>query len=83
MTRADPLVRSLRDGQNPRGPAGLAIFHFVRGEVEEGAESTIRAIEQRDQMVPMILLSPPYGPMLRASSRWSEVVKLMNLPEHV
>jgi eukaryotic-like serine/threonine-protein kinase len=81
--RADRLVRSLRDGQNPRGPAGLAIFHFVRGEIEEGAESTIGAIEQRDQMVAMILLSPPYGPMLRASSRWPRLAKMMNLPETV
>jgi hypothetical protein len=77
------VVRSLRDGQNPRGPAGLAIFHFVRGEIEEGAESTIGAIEQRDQMVAMILLSPPYGPMLRASSRWPRLAKMMNLPETV
>ncbi|HZZ17001.1 MAG TPA: hypothetical protein VFE08_13690, partial [Candidatus Sulfotelmatobacter sp.] len=75
--------RTLGDGQNHGAPCALAIFHFLCSENEQAAEWTERALEQRDQLVPMILLSPPWGPMLRTSSRWPALAKRMNLPDAV
>jgi serine/threonine-protein kinase len=81
--RARELMAPLHKGHNPRAPVGLAIFHCICGETEQAAEWTERAIEARDQLVAMILLSPPYGPILRRSSLWPRLAKMMNLPEQV
>jgi eukaryotic-like serine/threonine-protein kinase len=79
--RARELLRPLHSGENPRAAIGLALFHCVCGEVEGAAEWTERAIEARDQLVAMLLLTPPYSPILRRSSRWPALAKRMNLPE--
>jgi hypothetical protein len=81
--RAEELLRRLSNRQEYGVPCALAIFHFLCSEIDAGAGWTEKALEQRDQMVPMILLTPPYGPMLRASSRRQALAKRMNLPDTV
>jgi len=81
--RAQELLGPLRNGLNARAPIGLAIFHCICGEAEQAAEWTEKAIEARDQLVAMLLLTPPYLPILRRSSRWPALAKRMNLPETV
>lgn len=80
QARAQEVLRALGDGQAHGAPCGFAMFHFLCSEIEQAAEWTEKAIEQKDQRVPMLLLSPPYGPMLRASSRWPALARIMNLP---
>lgn len=77
------VLRTLRDSQDYGVPCALALFHLLCSENEQAAEWTERALEQRDQLVPMILLTPPWSPMLRASSRWPALAKRMNLPDAV
>jgi serine/threonine-protein kinase len=83
LARARELLRTLGDGQNHGAPCALAIFHFLCSENEQAAEWTERALGQRDPFVPMVLLSPPWGPMLRTTSRWPALAKRMNLPDAV
>jgi len=78
-SRAHEVLRDLGDGQAHGAPCGFAIFHSLCSEVEQAAEWMEKAIEQKHQLVTMLLLSPPYGPMLRASSRWPALSKMMRL----
>ena len=79
--RADELLRSLGDGQAHGAPCALAIYHFIRSEIEQGARWTEKAIEQQDSLVAMLLLTPPYSRMLRSSSCWPKLARMMNLAE--
>ena len=80
--RAQQVLQSLGDGRAHGAPCGFAIYHFLRSEFEQAAEWTEKAIEQKHQMVAMLLLSPPYAPMLRSTSRWPALARMMNLPVH-
>ena len=79
--RASQVLQQLGDGRAHGAPCGFAIYHCLRSEFEQAAEWTQKAIEQKHQMVSMLLLSPPYGPMLRSTSRWPALARMMNLPE--
>jgi serine/threonine-protein kinase len=81
--RAREVLCNLGDSQDYGVPCALALFHLLCSENEQAAEWTERALEQRDQLVPMILLSPPWSPMLRTTSRWPALSKRMNLPDAV
>jgi eukaryotic-like serine/threonine-protein kinase len=81
--RAAELMRGLGNGKANAAPLGFAFFHLLCGEVEEAAEWTERALEQRHPLVPMLLLTPPWEPLLRSSARWPKLAKIMNLPEAV
>ena len=82
--RAEDLLRVFGDAQAYGAPCGFAIFHLLCSEIEQAAEWVEKALEQRQhQMVAMLLLTPPYGPMLRSSSRWPRLARMMNLPEAV
>jgi len=79
--RAAKLVGGLGDGQANGAPVAFAIFHLLCGEVEKAAEWTEKALGQRHNMVAMLLLTPPWNPLLRSSTRWPKLAKMMNLPE--
>jgi TolB-like protein/Tfp pilus assembly protein PilF/predicted Ser/Thr protein kinase len=79
-TRAAELVKGLGDGRANAAPVAFAIFHLLCGEVEKAAEWTEKAVEQRHNMVAMLLLTPPWKPLLRTSARWPELARMMNLP---
>jgi hypothetical protein len=57
------------------------MFHALRNEPEEAAVWFERSIDQRHQFVPMILLTQPYLPVLRASKRWPALARRVNLSE--
>ena len=80
QNRAHDLITSL-DGAAYDAPVALTIFHALRNEPEEAACWFERAVNQRNPFVTMILLTPPYLPVLRASSRWPFLASLLNLSE--
>ena len=79
--RAAELLAALGDGQANGVPVAFAIYHLLGGEIEKAAEWTKKAVEQRDPMVVMLLINPPWGPLLRSSVSWPKLAKTMNLPE--
>jgi TolB-like protein len=78
--RAREVIASL-DTTVYDAPAALAIFHALRDQPEEAANWFDRAIDRRHPFVSMIFLTPPYLPVLRASSRWPMLVRRLNLSE--
>ena len=78
--RARDLMATL-DPAGFGGPAGFTMFHALRNEPEEAAIWFDRSIDQRHQFVPMILLTRPYLPVLRASSRWPSLARRVNFSE--
>ena len=80
QTRAAELIGDLGDGDGNATPAALAIFHLLCGDVEKAAEWTEKALDQRHNMVAMLLLAPPWKPLLRTSARWPKLARIMNLP---
>jgi TolB-like protein len=79
--RAAELIGRLGDGRANAAPVGFAVYHLLCGEIEKAAEWTEKALEQRHPMVAMLLLTPPWKPMLRSSVRWPKLARIMNLPE--
>ncbi len=74
-SRAEALLPKLGDGRTYGTPVGFAVFHLLCGEIDRVADWTEQAIEQRHPLVYAF-----FG-MLRSSSRWPAIAKLMNLPE--
>ena len=79
--KAAELLAGLGDGRANAAPVAFAIYHLLCEEVEKAAEWTEKALEQKSEMVAMLLLTSPWSPLLRSSSRWTRLAKLMNLPE--
>ena len=78
--RARDLMSALDPGQFGI-PVAFTMFHALRNEPEEAATWFDRAIDQRHQFVQMILLTRPYLPVLRASTRWPALARRVNLSE--
>ncbi len=79
--RAAQFVRGLGDGRANSAAVAFAIYHLLCGEVDKAAEWTEKALEQKSEMVAMLLLTPPWKPLLRCSARWPKLARIMNLPE--
>lgn len=79
--RAEDLMQELSDERANAVPVAFAIFHLLCEEIETAAEWTEKAVKQRHNMVAMLLLTPPWKPLLCASARWPKLASLMNLPE--
>ena len=79
-SRARDLMASL-DTAAYDAPVACTIFHALCNEVEEAAGWFDRAIDQRHPFVTMLLLTPPYLPVLRASSRWPLLARRLSLSE--
>ena len=62
-------------------PVALTIFHALCNDPEQAASWFDPAIDQRHPFVPMLLLTRPYLPVLRASSRWPMLARRLNLSE--
>ena len=75
-SRADALLERLRLGNAYGAPTGLAVFHAMCGEFDRAAEWTERAIEERYPPLVATL-----GPLLRPSSKWPALARMMNLLE--
>jgi len=72
--RADEVLQPLRSAtEKYAAPRGLAVFHFLCGEIDQAADWLEKSLAERD----------PYGPILspwflRSSERWPAVAKMMN-----
>ena len=78
--RARDLMAAL-DPASEGASAAFTMFHALRDEPEEAALWFERAIDEHLQFVPMILLTRPYLPRLRASSRWPALARRLHLSE--
>jgi serine/threonine-protein kinase len=74
--RAETLLEGLRPGTTWGAPTGMAMFHALCGELDQGAAWVERAIEDRYPRLVSL-----FGPLLRSSRRWPALVRMMNLPE--
>jgi serine/threonine-protein kinase len=82
-TRAAEVISELGGGERREGRCALAIYHLLCGDIEQAAEWMETAIQRHEQMVTMLLLGRPWGPMLGRSERWPKLSKMMNLPENL
>jgi serine/threonine-protein kinase len=81
--RARELIEKLQEGDPNELCCAFTIYHLLCGEIEQAVEWAQKAIERQEQMVTMLLLPRPCGPMLRRSPRWPALARKMNLPEVV
>jgi serine/threonine-protein kinase len=80
QTKATEVLQGLGDGQAYGAPLGFTYFHLLCGELDKAAAWLEKAIEQRHFLVTHYLWSPLAKP-LRRGPRWSQLAKMMNLPE--
>jgi len=73
--QAVTLIEKLRAVDSPGVSVGMALFHALCREFDQAAEWTERAIEERFPLLVAML-----APLLRPSSQWSALARMMNLP---
>jgi tetratricopeptide (TPR) repeat protein len=73
--RSDALLEMLGTGEAYGASTGLAIFHAMRGDVEQAAEWAAQGIAQR-----FLPLFYTVAPLLRSQRQWSALARLLNLP---
>jgi eukaryotic-like serine/threonine-protein kinase len=78
--RAKQVLQELDDTERSGRCCAFTIYHLLCGNLEQAVEWTEKAIEQQEQMVTMLLLPTPWGPMLRRSPRWPVLARKLNLP---
>jgi len=74
--RTEKLVATLRE----ISPIGMIIYHVVCSEIDAAIDWYEHAIEQR-QPIAAGWASAGFFRPLRSSPRWSDVRRMMNLPE--
>jgi eukaryotic-like serine/threonine-protein kinase len=80
-TRAREVLGELEDSKRSERCSAFTIYHLLCGEIEQAVDWMQKAIRRQEQMVTMLLLPAPWGPMLRRSPRWPQLARMMNLPE--
>jgi serine/threonine-protein kinase len=78
--RAEELVAQMRSGPAHLAHPGLMYFHLYSGDIEQAADWTEKAIDDRFPGLAIILRSLP-AKELRASARWPKLARMMNLPD--
>ncbi len=73
------LVSELGSGDVLGEARAHAVFHLLCGNIEQGADWTEKAIEERDGSM-MYYLRFVVSKGLRASHRWPKIAKMINLP---
>ena len=81
--RAREMLKDLGEGDGSEHCSAFTVYHLLCGQIEQAVDWLERAIHRREQMVTMLLLPKPWGPMLRRSPRWPALARKMNLPEAV
>jgi tetratricopeptide (TPR) repeat protein len=76
------FATALGSGEALGDPRAHALFHLLSGEVDEGADWTEKAIEQRDPSM-MFYLRFVVCKGLRASHRWPKIARMINLPVEI
>ncbi len=79
LRRAMDLLEPLASGQTYGAPLALATFHLACGEIDECADRTEQAIEERHPAVFFFLR--PHAHALRGSPRWAALARRLNLPD--
>ena len=72
--------RALGAGDTAGGAHVHAQFHLLCGDVDQGADWTEKAIEERDQSM-LVYLRFVVCKELRASRRWPKIAKMLNLAD--
>jgi len=80
QARAREVLKELENGDRSERCSAFTIYHLLCGEIEQAVDWTEKAIRRQEQMVTMLLLPTPWGPMLRRSRRWPQLAAMMNLP---
>jgi serine/threonine protein kinase/Tfp pilus assembly protein PilF len=74
-SRAETLLDGLRPGTACGAPAGMAVYHAMRGEFDRAAEWAERAIDVRYPLLVALL-----RPLLGSTPVWPRLARTMNLP---
>jgi TolB-like protein/Flp pilus assembly protein TadD len=74
------LAKTLGSGEALGDARAHALFHFLCGEVDEGANWAERAINEHDLSM-MIYLRFVVCKGLRVSHRWPKIARMVNLPQ--
>jgi hypothetical protein len=77
--RAEAVLEKLGHGTDYGAPFGFVYYYLVCSEIRQAADWAEKAIEQRDPTVRFLAL--PLAKVLRRSSRWAALAKMMNLPQ--
>ncbi len=75
QVRSKALLETLGTGEAYGASTGLAIFHAMRGDVEQAAAWAARGIDQR--FLPLVYM---LAPLLRSQSQWAALARRLNLP---
>ncbi|HSY07621.1 MAG TPA: hypothetical protein VK820_03695 [Steroidobacteraceae bacterium] len=75
---AMPLERLLDAAQRIGDAPAHAIFHLLCGHVDQGADWAVKALEERDLSI-SIYLRFVVSKDLKASPRWPQIAKQLNL----
>jgi TolB-like protein/Tfp pilus assembly protein PilF len=78
---AQSVAKKLGSGGMPGDARALALFHLLRGEVDEGADWVERAIHEGDLAMRTVYIRFVACKQLRASRRWPKIAKMINLPQ--
>lgn len=68
------MLETLRRGEICGAPAGLAVFHAMRGDFDRAAEWAEHAIEERHPLLVRTL-----RPLIGSSPRWPVLARKMKL----
>lgn len=79
LSRAEKALEKLGDGTAHGTSLGFLCCHLGCSEIKHAASWTEKAIEQREPLLPFVLLLP-FAKDLRRSSHWPALVKMMTLP---
>jgi serine/threonine-protein kinase len=76
---AERMLGRLGDGQGYGAPAALLHYFMARGDIDPAADWAAKAIEQRWPQIVLILQT--YAGELCRSSRWPELLTMINSPD--
>jgi serine/threonine-protein kinase len=78
--RAHALLTTLLAGKASAAAFGLVLYHLFAGDVDTAADWLKKAIEQRDIWIAPFLRSAAMGGnLIRSSSRWPAIAKMVNM----
>ena len=78
--RAADLMAQAGPPEEYGNPVEYALYHLACGETDRAFDFMQLLVNQRHPLLMMIIVSGPYAPALRASSRWPSFVRSIGLP---
>jgi Flp pilus assembly protein TadD len=78
--RARALLATLQAGKPSATSFGFVLYHLFAGDVDTAADWLKEAIAQRDVwIVPFLRSAAMCGDLIRSSSRWPAIAKMVNM----